>query len=106
ESFLPPQHRHRQLAKAFGVDLDLALRCHPDDPFGIPAPIEQAWRVPEDRGVLLQEDAYSAEEHVTAADVALVGARRCVDRRENDVVPAREELRRERVVAEAAAAIH
>ena len=49
EALLPPQHRHRQLAKALGIDLDLALRRHADDPVGIPEPIEQSWRVAEDR---------------------------------------------------------
>ena len=68
--------------------------------------IEQSWSVPEDRCVLLEEDADPAKEHVTAADVTFVGAGRCVDRRENDVVPTREELRREGVVAETAAAVH
>ncbi len=58
------------------------------------------------RGVLLQVDADAAEEHVVLADVRLVGARRRVDRHQRDVVPAREQLGRQRVVAQAAAAIH
>ena len=56
--------------------------------------------------MLLEEDADAAKQHVTAADVTFVGAGRRVDRRENDVVPTREELRREGVVAQAAAAVH
>ena len=43
---------------------------------------------------------------VALADVALVGAGRGVDRRQHDVVAAREQRGRERVVAQAAAAIH
>ena len=40
------------------------------------------------------------------ADVALVGPRRRVDRRQHDVVAAREQLRGQRVVAQAAPAVH
>ena len=43
---------------------------------------------------------------VALADVALVGARRRVDRHQDDVVTAGEQLGRQRVVAQAAAAIH
>ena len=106
ESALAAQHRDGHLAEAAGVDLDLPLRRQPDHPGRIPQPIEHAWRVPEQRHLLLQEDADAAEEHLRAADVAFVGAGRRVDRRQDDVVAAGEQRRGERVVAQAAAAVH
>ena len=56
--------------------------------------------------VLVQVDADAAEEHAARADVALVGPRRRIERQERHGVAAGDELRRKRVVAEAASAIH
>ena len=106
EAALAAQHRHRQLAEIPGIDLDLTARRQPQRPVGVPETIQQARRVPEERGVLLQEDADAAEEDVAAADVALVRPRGRVDGREQHVVAAREQLRRQRVVAQAAPAVH
>jgi hypothetical protein len=106
EALVSAQHRHGQLAEALRIDFDLTLRGHADQPVRVPQPIEQARRMPENRRVLLQVDADAVEEHVARADVPLVGPGRRVDRREDYVVAAREELRGKRIVAQAAAAVH
>ena len=56
--------------------------------------------------MLLQENTDSAEEHVMAADVPLIGSGRGVDGCQEDVVTPGEQLRREGVVPQAASAIH
>ena len=61
---------------------------------------------PEQREPLLQVDADAAEQHLGLADVPLVGQRRRVERQQRHVVAAREQLDGQRVVAQAAAAIH
>ncbi len=106
ESALAAQHGDGHLAKALRIDLDLPLRRQPDHPGRVPQPIEDAWRMAEQRHLLLEEDADAAEEHLGAADVAFVGAGRRVDRRQQHVVAAGEQRRGERVVAQAAAAVH
>ena len=106
EALVAAEHRHRHLAEALRIHLDLTLRRELDDPFGIPQAIEHAGRVPEEGRVLLEEDADAAEHDVVLADVAFVGPRRSVHGRQHDVVPARDERRRERVVAQAAPAVH
>ena len=106
EALVAAQHRDGHLAEALRIDLDLTLRRELDDPFGVPQAIEHARRVPEDGRVLLEEHADAAEHDVMLADVALVGPRRRIHRRQHDVVPAGHERRRERVVAQAAPAVH
>ena len=61
--------------------------------------------MPEERRVLLEKDADAAKHDVMLADVRLVGPCRRVDRRQHDVVPARHERGRKRVVAQAAPAV-
>ncbi len=56
--------------------------------------------------VLLQVDADAAKQHAIAADVGFVGIGRRVERQQRDVVAARDQFDRERVVARATAAIH
>ena len=100
------EHRDGHLAEAFRVDLDLAPGRELQRPGRVPELVEKARRMPEERRVLLEKHADPAEEHLLAADVRLVGLGRRVDRRQHDVVAAPEQLGRERVVAQAAAAVH
>ena len=106
EAAIALQHRNGQLAKALGIDLDLPFRRHLDHPLGIPEAIEHAWCMAKECGVLFEKNADAAEEDVILADVALVRSRRRIDRRQHHVVPARQQLSRKRVVAQATAAIH
>ncbi len=100
------QHRHRHLAEHRRIDFDLPFRRHPEHGVRIPQPIEKRRRVPEQRDVLLEVDADTAEQHARRADIFLIRRRRRVDRREQDVVAAGEQRRGQRVVAQATAAIH
>ena len=77
-----------------------------DDTRGIPEAVEKPRGLPEKRGVLLEVDADPAEQDTSATHVRLVGARRRVDGHERDVVAARNQLRRQRIVADATAAVH
>src|SRR5215216_2687825 len=72
----------------------------------VPQPVEQARRVAEEGRVLFEVDADAAEEDAPAADVRLVRQRRRVERHEHNVVPARQQLRRQRVVAQTTPAVH
>ena len=72
----------------------------------VPQPVEQRGVCRNSGDVLLQVDADAAEEHAAAADVRLVGQRRRVDGQQRDVVAARHQLGGQRVVAQAAAAVH
>src|SRR4030095_13616572 len=71
-----------------------------------PQPVEQARRVAEERRVLFEVDADAAEEDAPAADVRLVGQGRRVERAQQDVMAARQKLRRQRVIAQATPAVH
>src|SRR5205809_4515233 len=62
--------------------------------------------MPEQRELLLQVNVDAAEEDALQADVGLVGAGRRIRRNEEGVVPHRDEARDQRVVVQAAAAIH
>src|SRR5678815_380070 len=50
--------------------------------------------------------AAAAEKHARFADIRLVGQRRRVERKEHDIVASRLQLGRQRVVSQAAAAVH
>ena len=56
--------------------------------------------------MLLQVHAHAAEEHAIGADVLLVGDRGRVDGLKRDIVAATQQFPRQRVVAQATAAIH
>jgi hypothetical protein len=75
-------------------------------PRGVPQLVDKPRRVTEQGRVLLEENADPAEEDLLAADVLLVGLRRRVHGRQHDVVAAAQQLGGERVVPQAAAAIH
>ncbi len=106
ESSLPPQHRDGHLAEALRIDLDLPLRGQADHPRSIPDAIEHARGTPEQGHLLFEKHADPAEEHLRLAHIAFVGPGGRVDRRQHDVVAAGEEGRGQRVVAQAAAAVH
>ena len=73
----------------------------------VPQPIQGPGRVTEQGNVLLEKHADAAEEHAfLAADVGLVGQGRSVEGQQRDIVSPPDQLRRQRVVAKAAAAIH
>ena len=99
------EHRHGQPAELTGVGLH-APRDELEQPRRLPQPVEQPRRPAEERDVLLQVDADAAEEDPLPADVLLVGAGRRVEGQQGDVVPAPGQGRRERVVADAASAVH
>src|SRR5690242_17349093 len=73
---------------------------------GIPEPVEPCRREAEGREVLLQVYADAAEKYALGADVRLVGEGRGIERQQRDVVPLRDQLRCQRVVAQTTAAIH
>src|SRR5688572_31745158 len=56
--------------------------------------------------MLLEVHADASEQHIAAAHVGVVGEGWRVDREERDVVRARHQLDRQRVVAQTAAAVH
>jgi hypothetical protein len=60
----------------------------------------------EDRQLVFEVHTDAAEKHAAPADVRLVGPRWRVQRHQDDVVTAAHELRRQRVVAQATAAVH
>ena len=100
------QHRDRHVAQQLGVDRDAAAGGRADHGGRVPDEVEDRGRLAEEREVLLQVDADAGEENVRVGDVVLVRARRRVDGQQHHVVPARQELRGERVVAQAGAAVH
>ena len=100
------QHRDGHFAETLRVDFDLALRGQFDHPLRVPQAVDEPRRVSEERRMLLEKDADAAKHDVMLADVRLVGSCRRVDRRQHDVVPARHERGRKRVVAQAAPAVH
>ena len=101
-----PQHRDRHVAQELGVDRDAAAGRRADHRRRVPDEVEDRRRLAEEREVLLEVDADPGEENVRVGDVLLVDARRSVDRQQHHVVAARHELRGERVVAQARAAVH
>ena len=102
----PLQHGDRHLAEEPGIGGDAAAGERVDDPRRIPQPIEDARQPADDGRVLLQVHADAAEQHVPAADVLVIGQRRRVDRDQGHVVTPRHQLDGQRIVPEAAAAIH
>jgi hypothetical protein len=106
EAVLALQHRDRQLAQHLRVDRDGAAGQGANDRGRVPDPVEHPRGLPEERHVLLQVHADAAEEHAVVADVGLVGDGGRVDRQQRYVVPAGDHLRGQRVVAEAAPAVH
>src|SRR2546423_584664 len=75
-------------------------------PLRVPQPVQQPGRVAKEVRVLLEIHADAAEQYLVPADVRLVGESRRVNGQEDDVVPLTLDLRRQRVVADTAAAIH
>ena len=101
------EHRDRHLAQHPRVGLHRPAGEGLDDRRRVPQPVEQPRRVAQKRDVLVEVDADAAEQHrVAAADVGLVGQRGRVDGHQRDVVPPAQQLRRQRVVAQARAAVH
>src|SRR5215208_4717853 len=56
--------------------------------------------------MLLEVDVDAAKQHIAAADVNVVGERWGIDRDQRRIVATRDQLDRQRVLAETAAAIH
>ena len=106
EAVVSLQHRHRQRSELRGIGGDRAGRGRADDGGGVPETIDQPRRLAKERHVLLEVDADAPEEHALAAHVALVGPRGGVEGNEQPRPPAGLELRRQRVVAQAAPAVH
>ena len=102
----PFEHRDRQIAEQLRIGGERTARERLDDARGIPPPIQKARRVPEQRQALLQVDADPAKQDLIAADVDFVGVRGRIERKEGDLVTARQELDRQRVVPRTAPAVH
>jgi hypothetical protein len=105
-ALLAAQHRNRHVAQELGIDRNAAAGREPDHGRRVPDEIEHRRRLAEERDVLLQVDADAGEEDARVGDVLFVGARGRVDRQQHHVVAAGHELGRERVVAQARAAVH
>ena len=106
ETLLSLERRDGEGPEVAGVHGHAAARRGPDHRGPVPQPVEDGGGPPEERHVLLEVDADPAEGDVAVAHVGLVGERGRVDGQEQHVVPAREKLAGEGVVAQAAPAVH
>ena len=102
----PLEHRHRQRPESGRAGLDAVAGDRAEQPGRLPEPVEQPGGLSKERQGLLEVDADPAEEHPPLTDVLLVGAGRGVERQQGHVVPSPAQRRRERVVAQATAAVH
>ena len=106
EALLALEGRDGERPELVGVHREAAPGGRLDDRGRVPEAVEDGRGLAEERHVLLEVDADPPEEDVPVADVRLVGEGGRVDGEEQHVVLAGEELRGERVVAQAAAAVH
>ena len=100
------QHGNRHLSEQARVHRNRPARCQLQRPLGIPQFVDDPRRFAEQPRMLLQIHADASEEDLVRSHVGLVGERRGVDRKQDDVVPLALQLGGQRVVADAASAVH
>src|ERR1039457_515728 len=106
ETILAAQHGDGHPAQQMRIYLDRRSGGELQHPRRVPQTVQQAVGFAKEGGLLVQANADPVQEYDWFADVRLVGARRRVKRQQNDVVALSLELRGQRVVAQASAAIH
>src|SRR5262249_15636689 len=103
---LAPQHGHGHLAEHRRRRCNRAFRGGPQREHRIPGPVQEPWKLAEQRPLLLEINTDATEEKLIGADVRLVRPGRRVQRKQDDIMTLGDELARQGIVAQTASAIH